>query len=77
MQRIISYQPQPGVPIIGERLPQTLTVVGTAYLVGVLIALPIGIYSAYRQYSAGSTRSAPFVDDRLFGAHLLYRHVLF
>jgi peptide/nickel transport system permease protein len=32
-------------------LPQTLTVIGTAYLVGVLIALPIGIYSAYRQYS--------------------------
>ncbi len=25
--------------------------VGTAYVVGVLIALPIGIYSAYRQYS--------------------------
>jgi len=26
-------------------------VVGTAYVVGILIALPIGIYSAYRQYS--------------------------
>ena len=37
--------------MIGERLPQTLTVIGTAYLLGVLIALPIGIYSAYRQYS--------------------------
>ena len=52
MQRIISYQSRsPVFPIIGERLPQTLTVIGTAYLVGVLIALPIGIYSAYRQYS--------------------------
>jgi peptide/nickel transport system permease protein len=52
MQRIMSYQSRSAVfPIIGERLPQTLTVIGTAYLVGVLIALPIGIYSAYRQYS--------------------------
>jgi peptide/nickel transport system permease protein len=52
MQRIISYQSRsPVFPLIGERLPQTLIVIGTAYVVGVLIALPIGIYSAYRQYS--------------------------
>jgi len=51
-QRIISWQSKvPVFQIIGERLPQTLTVVGTAYFIGVLIALPIGIYSAYRQYS--------------------------
>ncbi len=51
-QRIISWQSRGPVFIeIGQRMPQTLTVVGTAYLVGVLIALPIGIYSAYRQYS--------------------------
>lgn len=51
-QRIISWQSKvPVFQIIGERIPQTLTVVGTAYLIGVLIALPIGIYSAYRQYS--------------------------
>jgi len=36
---------------IAERLPQTLTVIGSSYLIGVLIALPIGILSAYRQYS--------------------------
>ncbi len=52
MQRILSYQSRsPVFSIIAERIPQTLTVIGTAYLVGVLIALPIGIYSAYRQYS--------------------------
>ncbi|MEH7826625.1 ABC transporter permease [Gemmobacter denitrificans] len=52
MQRIISYQSRsPVFALIAERLPQTLTVIGTAYLVGVMIALPIGIYSAYRQYS--------------------------
>ena len=37
--------------IIGDRIPQTLIVIGSAYFLGVVIALPIGIYSAYRQYS--------------------------
>ena len=37
--------------IVIQRLPQTQWVVGMSYIVGVLIALPIGIYSAYRQYS--------------------------
>ncbi|MFN3937100.1 MAG: ABC transporter permease [Gemmobacter sp.] len=51
-QRIISYQTRaPVFMTIAERIPQTLTVVGFAYLVGVLIAVPIGIISAYRQYS--------------------------
>lgn len=51
-QRIISYSSRsPVFNIIIERLPQTLTVIGTAYAVAILIALPIGIYSAYRQYS--------------------------
>ncbi|MCY1125963.1 ABC transporter permease [Frigidibacter sp. RF13] len=51
-QRIISYQTRgPVFDIISQRIPQTMTVIGTAYLVGVLIAIPIGIYSAYRQYS--------------------------
>jgi peptide/nickel transport system permease protein len=51
-QRILSYQTRgPVFTVIGERIPQTLTVIGTAYLAGVLIAIPIGVYSAYRQYS--------------------------
>jgi peptide/nickel transport system permease protein len=51
-QRIISWQSRsPVFDIIAERIPQTFTVIGTAYLVGILIAVPIGIYSAYRQYS--------------------------
>ena len=51
-QRILSWQTRaPVFTIIGQRLPQTLIVIGTAYLVGIMIALPIGIYSAYRQYS--------------------------
>jgi peptide/nickel transport system permease protein len=51
-QRILSWQSKvPVFQLIGERLPQTLIVIGTGYLVGIAIALPIGIYSAYRQYS--------------------------
>ncbi|MEM7596833.1 MAG: ABC transporter permease [Pseudomonadota bacterium] len=50
--RVISWQTRaPVMDTVVERLPQTLWVVGMAYVVGVLIALPIGIYSAYRQYS--------------------------
>ena len=51
-QRIFSWQTRsPVMDVVVQRLPQTLWVVGMAYLVGILIALPIGIYSAYRQYS--------------------------
>lgn len=52
MQRIVSWQSRsPVMDTVVERLPQTMTVIGTSYILGVLIALPIGIYSAYRQYS--------------------------
>jgi peptide/nickel transport system permease protein len=51
-QRVISWQTRsPVMDIVAQRIPQTLWVVGVAYLVAILIALPIGIYSAYRQYS--------------------------
>jgi peptide/nickel transport system permease protein len=52
MQRIISFQSRsPVFDVIAQRVPQTLTVVGMSYVVGVLIAIPIGILSAYKQYS--------------------------
>ena len=51
-QRTISWQTRsPVMEIVAQRIPQTLWVVGTAYVVAVLIAIPIGVYSAYRQYS--------------------------
>ena len=37
--------------LILQRLPTTLFVLGTAQLLGLMIALPIGIYSAVRPYS--------------------------
>jgi len=42
---------KPVVDIIVERLPQTLWVIGSAYLLSVLIAVPLGIYAAVRQNS--------------------------
>lgn len=52
MQRVLSWQTRsPVTELILQRLPQTLWVVGMGYLVGVALALPIGILSAYKQYS--------------------------
>lgn len=51
-QRIVSWQSRsPVFDIIAQRLPQTLWVVGLSYVIAVLIAVPIGVISAYRQYS--------------------------
>ncbi|MCP1909513.1 peptide/nickel transport system permease protein [Bradyrhizobium elkanii] len=52
MLRIITWQTRSSVfDIIVQRLPQTLWVVGLAYIVGALVALLIGLMSAYKQYS--------------------------
>jgi len=51
--RIVSFSSRsPAVDTIYERLPQTIWVLGLSLLFGILIAIPIGIYSAYKQYSA-------------------------
>ncbi len=50
--RVISWQTRgPVMDIVAERLPQTLWVVGSAYILGTLIAVPIAVFSAYKQYS--------------------------
>lgn len=52
MPRIISWQWRSSVlEVVAQRIPQTLWVVGLSYVIGTLIALPIGVISAYRQYS--------------------------
>lgn len=52
LQRVVSWQTRsPVVDLIAQRLPQTLWVVGMGYLIGVSLAVPIGVISAYRQYS--------------------------
>lgn len=51
--RIISWSSRaPAVDIIFQRLPQTLWVLGASFVLGILIAIPVGIISAYKQYSA-------------------------
>lgn len=42
---------RPVADLIGTRLPYTLYLMGGSILLSILIALPIGIYSAVRQYS--------------------------
>jgi peptide/nickel transport system permease protein len=37
--------------LLAQRLPNTLAVVGVAYVIGVLIGLPIGVISAVKRYS--------------------------
>lgn len=41
----------PVIELIRQRLPQTLWVVGLAYLIAIMIAIPVGIISAVKQYS--------------------------
>ncbi|MGI9595559.1 MAG: ABC transporter permease, partial [Acidimicrobiales bacterium] len=50
--RVISWNTRaPATDTIYERLPQTLWVLGLALLFGTLIAIPVGVYSAYKQYA--------------------------
>lgn len=50
--RILSWQTRsPVYDLIVQRLPQTLWVVGLAYFFGIAIAVPVGVLSAYKQYS--------------------------
>ncbi|MBP2549937.1 peptide/nickel transport system permease protein [Neorhizobium galegae] len=50
--RVLSWATRsPVVDLIIQRMPQTLWVVGMAYVFGILLAIPVGVISAYRQYS--------------------------
>lgn len=50
--RIISWSSRSAaMDTIYQRLPQTLWVLGLAFVFGTLIAVPVGIISAYKQYS--------------------------
>jgi len=51
--RIISWTSRaPAMAVIAQRLPQTLWVLGLSFLLGSLLAIPVGVYSAYKQYSS-------------------------
>jgi len=42
---------KPVIDLVMERLPQTLWVVGLAYLLSIVIAVPVGVFAAYKQNS--------------------------
>lgn len=42
----------PVMDLIWQRLPNTLAVLGVAYVISVLLAIPIGVLSAVKRYSA-------------------------
>ena len=46
-------QRRPVSTIISERLPRTVELVGLATILSLFIAIPIGVYSAMKQYSIG------------------------
>jgi peptide/nickel transport system permease protein len=50
----------PVMDLIGQRLPNTLAVVGVAYVIGVLFAIPIGMVSAIKRYSIFDHLSTTF-----------------
>lgn len=50
--RIISWSSRgPALDTVYQRLPQTLWVLGLGLFFGTLVAIPVGIISAYKQYS--------------------------
>jgi len=43
---------KPVIDLVMERLPQTLWVVGLAYLLSIVVAVPVGVLAAYKQNSS-------------------------
>jgi len=50
----------PARDFIFSRIPVTLSIVGTAFLLGIVIAIPIGVISALKQYSLFDQFSTTF-----------------
>lgn len=51
---------QPARDVIIDRLPVTLKIVGSSFLISMLIAIPIGVIAALKQYSAFDQISTTF-----------------
>ncbi len=47
-------------PLVLDRLPTTLYIIGTSFLLSLLIAIPIGVISAIKQYSIFDQASTTF-----------------
>ncbi|MBC5815341.1 MAG: ABC transporter permease [Candidatus Eremiobacteraeota bacterium] len=54
-------QQAPVRDLIAQRLPQTLLLMGAALLLSIVIAIPLGVYQAYRQNSVFDRTASSFV----------------
>lgn len=54
-------QQSPVALLVAERLPQTLLLMGSALLASVLLAVPLGVYQAYRRNTAFDRVASVFV----------------
>ena len=59
--------------LILQRLPATLFVIGSAQLLALLIAIPVGVYAATRPYSIFDQIASTLRVHRLLAADLLHR----
>ena len=64
----------PVFDLIAVSLPQTLWVVGTSYIIGILIGVPLGIISAYKQYSVTDQAATFFSMVGFLDPDLLHRN---
>ena len=67
-------RPEPVGELIAGRLPTTIELGGVALIVGVLIGVPIGIYSAVRQDTGRRLRRSLISHLRTGHAQLLAGH---
>ena len=63
----------PAREIIFDRLPTTLMIVGTAFLISVMIAIPVGVIAALKQYSLFDQAFDDLCLSWLQPADLLFR----
>jgi len=59
--------------LILQRLPATLYVIGSAQLLALAIAIPVGVYAATKPYSIFDQIANTLRLHRLFAADLLHR----
>ncbi|MEZ4633462.1 MAG: hypothetical protein R2856_00510 [Caldilineaceae bacterium] len=69
---LVDERGKPVVELIAERTPQTLKVVGLAYLLSVIFAIPLGVVEAGEaEFSIRSSEYGVF-SVGLLGPHILY-----
>ena len=68
---------RPVSEMIGERIPNTLLLVGVAFLITLMVAIPIGILSARKPYSLFdyTMTTVTFIGQSICGEHIVQAEV--